>query len=129
MALQSLALSSKAVLLFKRTSGPFSQSYQLLDLDKIALIFCENQERCIGANFYFSLSNKFDKESQSYFGKSRGNFTGSLYHLFDDGAKSDGKIKQDKWRTSLASIEYEDSFMGAEGPRRLKVTTPNYSNE
>ena len=65
-----------------------------------------------------------DKNSPSYLGKLRGNSTGSSYFLFDVGQTPSNKLDRSEWRITMATVEYENNFMGMKGPRRLKVVTP-----
>lgn len=70
-----------------------------------------------------------DKNSQSYMGKLRGNSIGSVYNLYD-GGKQPNKNTNDRryWRVSMAYIQYEDNFMGMNGPRKIKVKMPKVQN-
>ena len=66
-----------------------------------------------------------NKKSSKYLGKLRGNAAGSTYQLFDSGLQPSKNIEKEEWRTSLAYVDYENNFMGINGPRKFKVILPN----
>lgn len=68
-----------------------------------------------------------DKNSPSYIGKLRGNKTGSIYNLYDNGKQPQSNVNRKDWRCSMARIEYETNILGMNGPRKLNVITPNAS--
>jgi len=48
-----------------------------------------------------------DKNNPSYLGKLRGNASGSIYQLYDNGVQPSGNIMdRSKFRVSMAYIEY-----------------------
>ena len=69
-----------------------------------------------------------DKKSEGYLGKLRGNASGSTYQLYDSGTQPNKNFDRTNWRTSLAFVDYENNFMGMNGPRKFKVIIPNYKN-
>ena len=87
-------------------------------------MFCENQRGSIGANYYISMTKEMDKKSSAYLGKLRGNASGSIYQLYDNGQQPDKKMNRKHWRTTMGRIEYENNFMGMNGPRKLYVVVP-----
>jgi hypothetical protein len=66
-----------------------------------------------------------EKNNPAYLGKLRGNATGSIYQLYDNGQQPSKDYDRSKFRTSMAYIEYESNFLGMNGPRKLKVVLPN----
>lgn len=66
-----------------------------------------------------------DKKNPNYVGKLRGNASGSTYQLYDDGIQPNKNFDRREWRTSLAYIDYENNFMGMNGPRKFKTVLPN----
>ena len=66
-----------------------------------------------------------DKKNQNYLGKLRGNASGSTYQLYDYGIQPSKNLDRQAWRTSLAFIDYENNFMGMNGPRKFKTILPN----
>jgi len=34
-------------------------------------------------------------------------------------------MNRSDWRVSMAAVEYENNFMGMNGPRKMKVITPS----
>lgn len=87
-------------------------------------MFCENQRGSIGANYYISLTKEMEKKSSAYLGKLRGNAAGSVYHLYDNGEQPGKNMNRKHWRTTMGKIEYENNFMGINGPRKLKAVVP-----
>ena len=69
-----------------------------------------------------------DKKNEAYIGKLRGNAAGSTYQLYDSGSQPNKSLDRQEWRTSLAFIDYENNFMGMNGPRKFKVILPNFEN-
>lgn len=69
-----------------------------------------------------------DKNNASYVGKLRGNASGSIYQLYDNGIQPTGSLDRSNFRVSMAFIEYQSNFLGMNGPRRLKATIPNVKN-
>ena len=70
-----------------------------------------------------------EKKNPAYMGKLRGNAAGSTYQLFDCGIQPNKNLDRRQWRTSLAFIDYENNFMGMNGPRKFKVILPTSLNE
>ena len=66
-----------------------------------------------------------DKKSASYLGKLRGNASGSIYQLYDGGEQPGKNMNRKHWRTTMGRIEYENNFMGMNGPRKLSIVTPS----
>ena len=66
-----------------------------------------------------------DKKSPAYLGKLRGNAAGSAYHLYDGGEQPAKNQNRKNWRTTMAKVEYENNFMGMNGPRKLNVVIPS----
>ena len=70
------------------------------------ILFCENKRGCIGCNYYISLTKEMDKNNASYVGKLRGNASGSIYQLYDNGIQPTGSLDRSNFRVSMAFIEY-----------------------
>ena len=70
-----------------------------------------------------------DKKSPNYLGKLRGNASGSTYQLYDYGVQPSKNLDRQTWRTSLAFIDYENNFMGMNGPRKFRAILPNLTAE
>lgn len=66
-----------------------------------------------------------DKKSSAYLGKLRGNAAGSTYHIYDAGDQPSKTQNRKHWRTSMGKVEYENNFMGMNGPRKLNVVIPS----
>ena len=47
-----------------------------------------------------------DKNNASYVGKLRGNASGSIYQLYDNGIQPTGSLDRSNFRVSMAFIEY-----------------------
>ncbi len=69
-----------------------------------------------------------DKNDCNYLGKLRGNMVGTIYNLYDYGVQPNKTLDRSDWRTSLAYIEYENNFLGLNGPRKLKGVIPKAKN-
>lgn len=65
-----------------------------------------------------------DKNNPSYLGKLRGNASGSIYQLYDNGLQPNNDYDRSKFRVSMGYIEYESNFLGMKGPRKLKAVVP-----
>lgn len=79
----------------------------------------------IGCNLHISMNRVMQKNSKHYLGKLRGNVTGSIYSVYNSGENPKGTKDKEKWRSTIANIEYENNFMGLRGPRKLKVWITN----
>ena len=114
---------------FRRVTSGFTEAYELLGEDERPLIFCENQRGSIGANYYLSLTKEMNKKNTAYLGKLRGNAAGSTYTLYDSGLQPEKNLDRKEWRTSLAHVDYENNFMGMNGPRKFTVIIPAIGEE
>lgn len=86
MFYEAIPVGYRAICIFKRIQSGFTETYELsLEDDERSLFYCQNQRGSIGANYYISLNKEMDKKSPSYLGKLRGNPTGSVYQLYDNG--------------------------------------------
>ena len=89
---------------FKRYQSGFSEYFQAIGEDQRPILFCENQRGCIGCNYYISLTKEMDKNNPSYLGKLRGNATGSIYQLYDNGQQPGKDYDRSKYRANMAHI-------------------------
>ena len=72
------------------------------------------------------MTKEMDKKSEAYLGKLRGNASGSTYQLYDSGIQPNKNLDRRQWRTSRAYVHYENNFMGMNGPRKFRVSLPNF---
>jgi tubby and related proteins len=75
---------------------------------------------------YVISSDKRDlsREGPGFLGKLRGNFLGTEYVVYDDGASPEDKKSASALRRELALITYQSNVMGSRGPRKMKVAVP-----
>ena len=107
---------------------------------KYLIVFSENinhyimsakkKSRNKSTNIVLSLDkNDFNWKSENCIGKLKSNFVGTEFHIYDAGENPKVKSRYtEPLRKELGYIEYEKNIFGMKGPRKLRVTTPKYTN-
>ena len=82
------------------------------------------------SNYILSLDKKdFSRKSKNCLGKLRSNFVGTEFYLYDKGENPNKKKKNpENIRSEFAFIKYQKNIFGMKGPRKLRITIPNYEN-
>lgn len=78
------------------------------------------------SNYLISMDqNKTSKNSQGYLGKTRSNFLGTEFYVFDGGENPEKAKFPESIRKQHGVVQYETNVLGSKGPRRMKVLLPN----
>ncbi len=67
---------------------------------------------------------KLKKNTKGYLGKTRSNFLGTEFYLFDDGKNPKKAKTAELARAQYGAVLYETNVLGSKGPRRMKVVLP-----
>lgn len=83
-----------------------------------------------GTNYSISLDKKdFSKKSSFSLGKLKSNFVGTNFYLYDNGVNPKNRnCNTLNVRQEYCHINYQKNIMGMKGPRKLRVTVPDYKN-
>ncbi len=67
---------------------------------------------------------KLEKKAKGFLGKTRSNFLGTEFMIFDDGDNPKKAKDHDQVRQQHGAVMYETNVLGSKGPRRMKVVLP-----
>ena len=72
---------------------------------------------------------KLEKKAKGYLGKTRSNFLGTEFMIFNDGDNPKKAKDHDQVRQQHGAVMYETNVLGSKGPRRMKVVLPAVNRE
>ena len=82
------------------------------------------------SNYLISLDqNQMNRDSDTYFGKVRANFTGLEFVIYDDGLRPENAQDPQSVRRELGAVLYEANIGGTSGPRKMVVLLPGVNKE
>ena len=72
---------------------------------------------------------KLQRNTKGFLGKTRSNFLGTEFMIFNDGENPKKAKEHDSVRQQHGAIMYETNVLGSKGPRRMKVVLPAVDKE
>ena len=112
------------------TARFFPKFYVYLEMDdgtpERFLMAARKRKKSKAPNYLISTSREnLGRDSETYLGKLRSNFTGTELVLYDDGESPDkDEVNDEDIRAELAAIAFLKNISGRKGPRQMRVLLP-----
>jgi tubby-related protein 1 len=106
-----------------------------LEQDDTMLLAAKKRGQNKTSNYLISSDAKTLTKDSSYFGKTRSNFVGTEFTVYDKGINPKDVSKKDKGisstivREELALVQYDSNFLGNRGPRKMTVYVPRIKDD